>query len=54
MSSLTIHQALGQVKWFTPQQIDEARTNRLIDERIYEVRKFSSNQTKKTKKRDKQ
>lgn len=34
MSALTVNQALGQVRWFTPQQIDDDRTQRIIEETL--------------------
>lgn len=34
MSQMSIRQALEKVRWYSPQEIEEARMNRIIDEKI--------------------
>jgi hypothetical protein len=34
MSNLTVNQALGQIRWFTPQDLDEARLKRSTEEAL--------------------
>jgi hypothetical protein len=34
MSEISLKQALDQVRWYSPQEIDEVRLNSIIDEKI--------------------
>ena len=54
MSSLTVNQALGQIRWFTPQDLDEARLERSTEEALERRRGSSHKQNPKPpKKKDK-
>ena len=54
MSSLTVNQAAGQIRWFTPQDLDEVRLNRSIEESLERRRSYGhKHQPKPPKRKDK-
>jgi hypothetical protein len=54
VSSLTVNQAAGQIRWFTPQDLDEARLNRSIEESLERRRSYGhKHQPKPPKRKDK-
>ena len=52
MSSLTVNQALGQIKWFTPQQLDDAKTEWHVQEVLAEQRRHGRKSKPATTKKD--
>ena len=53
MSSLTVNQAAGQIRWLTPQDLDEARLQRSTEEALERRRGSHKQKSKQPKTKDK-